>query len=129
MSQPELLGRVVTVLDANHIAYMVTGSLASSLHGEPRASHDIDLVVALPSHAIDMLLQAFPPPSYYLSRESMVEAVQHRSMFNLLWVDEGDKVDFWLLTESPFDQSGRLGVMDRWNELLSIGVEKTGPNG
>ncbi len=105
MSQPELLGRVVAVLDANQIEYMVTGSIASSLHGEPRASHDIDLVVALPAQAVDILFQAFPPPSYYLSRESMMDAVQRRSMFNLLWVDEGDKVDFWLLTDEPFDRS------------------------
>jgi hypothetical protein len=26
-------------------------------------------------------------------------------MFNLLWIDTGDKVDFWLLTSDPFDQS------------------------
>ena len=26
-------------------------------------------------------------------------------MFNLLALTEGDKVDFWILTEEPFDRS------------------------
>jgi hypothetical protein len=33
------------------------------------------------------------------------EAIAQRGMFNLLDVREGDKVDFWLLKDDPFDQS------------------------
>jgi hypothetical protein len=105
MSQQELLNRVVAVLDAAGIAYMVTGSVASSLQGEPRATHDVDLVVAIPASAADRLVQAFPPPDFYLERESIVQAIAHRSMFNLVEVAEGNKVDFWVLTDEPFDQS------------------------
>ena len=47
MSQQELLTKVVQALDAAGIEYMVTGSVVSSLQGEPRATHDIDLVVDL----------------------------------------------------------------------------------
>ncbi len=43
MSQQELLIRAVQALTAAGINYMLTGSLASSLQGEPRLSHDIDL--------------------------------------------------------------------------------------
>jgi hypothetical protein len=50
-------------------------------------------------------MAAFPPPEYYLSEESIVAAIAQQSMFNLLWVDEGDKADFWLLTDEPFDRS------------------------
>lgn len=84
---------------------MVTGSVASSLQGEPRATHDIDLVVEISAHQIDKLLKAFPSPEFYLSAEAVREAVRSRGMFNLISVAEGDKVDFWLLTEEPFDQS------------------------
>ncbi|HSZ54938.1 MAG TPA: hypothetical protein VK797_04715 [Tepidisphaeraceae bacterium] len=88
--------------------YMLTGSMASSLQGEPRASHDLDLVVALTPVGVDALVQAFPAPRYYLDRQSIESTLQstgpHRQ-FNLLDVDEGDKVDFWLLSEEPFDQS------------------------
>ena len=45
MSQQELLKRVVQILTGSGIDYMVTGSVASSLQGEPRSTHDIDLVI------------------------------------------------------------------------------------
>ena len=47
MSQQELLRRVIQVLDSAGIEYMVTGSIASSLQGEPRSTHDINIVVAI----------------------------------------------------------------------------------
>lgn len=47
MSQQELLRKVIQTLDEAGIQYMVTGSVASSLQGEPRSTHDIDLVVAV----------------------------------------------------------------------------------
>jgi hypothetical protein len=84
---------------------MLTGSLASSAQGEPRATHDIDLVVVLPREAIAGLLAAFPSEEYYLSEAAVREAVARRSMFNLLSLSDGEKVDFWLLTDEPFDQS------------------------
>lgn len=105
MSQQELLSRVLAVLDGAGIDYMVTGSVASSLQGEPRATHDVDLVVALTSSAVPALLAAFPPPAFFLSEDAIREAIRNRSMFNLLALDTGDKVDFWLLTDEPFDQA------------------------
>ena len=83
---------------------MVTGSVASSLQGEPRSTHDIDVVVALTLPATAPLLNAFPPPRFYLDESSIHQAIARRDMFNLLDGDTGDKVDFWLLTDEAFDQ-------------------------
>ena len=47
MSQQELLRLVVRSLDDLDVEYMLTGSIVSSLQGEPRSTHDIDLVVAI----------------------------------------------------------------------------------
>lgn len=105
MSQQELLEHVVGVLDAIGIEYMVTGSLASSLQGEPRATHDIDLVVALTQPQVPLLVRAFPAPAFYLDEATVREAIEHRGMFNLLDTREGDKVDFWILTDEDFDRS------------------------
>lgn len=45
MLQPELLIRkVVQILESAGIEYMMTGSIVSSLQGEPWSTHDIDLV-------------------------------------------------------------------------------------
>ena len=105
MSQPELLARVVETLDRLGIDYMVTGSIASSLQGEPRSTHDIDVVVALGADDVAGLVGAFAGPDYYIDAAAVEDAIAHRSMFNLINVREGDKVDFWMLTPDPFDRS------------------------
>ena len=105
MSQAELLKQVVGVLSAASIDYMVTGSVVSSMQGEPRSSHDIDLVVALPPSGVKPLLAAFPEPDFFLAEQSILDAIRGKSMFNLLALNTGDKVDFWMLTDEPFDQS------------------------
>lgn len=105
MSQPELLKRLIDILNANRIEYMVTGSIVSSLQGEPRSTHDIDVLVHIPLTAIPALTAAFPLPDYYISEQGIRDAVMHKSMFNLLDTKEGDKIDFWILTDDPFDVS------------------------
>ncbi|MEO8568552.1 MAG: hypothetical protein ABI419_05440 [Ginsengibacter sp.] len=105
MPQPELLKKVLEHLDENHIDYMLTGSLVSSLQGEPRATHDFDILVNITRAAISPLVNAFTPPDYYISESAIEDAIKHKSMFNLLDTAGGDKIDFWILTGDPFDQS------------------------
>lgn len=105
MSQQELLTKVIGVLEEAGISYMITGSVVSSLQGEPRSTHDIDIIVTIEPSSITALTNAFPPPDYYLDVDKVVDAVKKRSMFNLLHIPDGDKVDFWLLTDEPFDTS------------------------
>jgi hypothetical protein len=105
MSQQELLRRVVQSLDDAGIEYMVTGSVVSSLQGEPRSTHDIDLVVDVRKEEANKIVKSFPPPDFYLDKDTIIDAISNQSMFNLIEVNTGDKVDFWILTEEPFDQS------------------------
>lgn len=105
MGQLALLRHAVAALDAAGVPYMLTGSYASSLHGQPRATHDIDFVVNLEPWQIPRLLVAFPEERYYFSVDAIEHAVRDRGMFNILDIEEGDKIDFWLLTGEPFDQA------------------------
>lgn len=105
MSQQELLRRVVQTLDDDGIQYMLTGSVVSSLQGEPRSTHDIDIIVAIEQASAIDLVKAFPSADYYLSQDSILDAITHRGMFNLIDLNTGDKVDFWVLTDAPFDRS------------------------
>jgi hypothetical protein len=98
------LKAVVEVLNKAGIPYMVTGSIASSLQGEPRSTQDIDLVVALAPEQAEVLNRAFPPPDYYLSEGFIQEAIRRGTMFNLLDIHGGDQVDFWILTNDEFDR-------------------------
>ncbi len=107
MSQQELLRNVVARLEEVSIEYMLTGSVVSSLQGEPRATHDIDIVIAIrsaPGEAISWLKAVFPGPEFYLDEDAARTAIATRGMFNLIDMREGDKVDFWLLTDDAFDQ-------------------------
>jgi len=82
---------------------MMTGSLVSSLQGEPRATHDIDLVIDVRPADVTRLLQSLAAPDLYLDGEAALDAVRRRLVFNLLQPATGDNVDFWPLTDDAFD--------------------------
>lgn len=105
MSQQELLKKVVKTLERIGIPYVITGSVVSSLYGEPRTTHDIDIVVAVEKSKVHELVKAFPPPDFYLDEEGFFEAIDKQGMVNLINVKEGDKVDFWILNNELFNQS------------------------
>jgi hypothetical protein len=95
--QPELLKLVVQRLEAAGIDFMIAGSVASSLQGEPRATHDIDIVVAVgaPAPAVAAALKrAFPEPDFYLDEVAVRDVIVARGMFNLIDVREGDRLTF-----------------------------------
>jgi hypothetical protein len=122
MSQQQLLIRVARSLDDLGIDYMVTGSFASSIQGAPRSTHDIDLVVALTQTDADLLLAVFPDSEYYLSPQAVREAIEKQRMFNLIEMQSGVKVDFWILTEDPFDTSrfARKVHEEAWGTTLKV---------
>lgn len=105
MSQTDLLIEAVKALDRAGVGHVLTGSIVSSLQGEPRATHDIDLVIEVDVRAVDKLSDAFGAPRYFFDGIAAREALAHLGMFNLLDTSTGDKVDFWSLTESDFDRS------------------------
>ena len=104
MSQSELLIHAIKALADTTTEHMLTGSLVSSMQGEPRATHDIDLVVAASTDSIVAFLERFPPEEYYYDVDSAKEEIRRGGMFNILSMT-GDKVDIWALTDSEFDQS------------------------
>ena len=59
MPQQELLKKVIKALEDAKLEYMVTGSVASSLQGEPRSTHDIDLVISVQKSAVKKFVKAF----------------------------------------------------------------------
>jgi hypothetical protein len=122
MSQQELLTKLAACLEVSGIPYMMTGSIASSLHGEPRSTHDIDVIVQIKKTDVTKLIAAFPAPRYYLDKIDAEQAINERTMFNLIDSSEGDKVDFWLLTDEPFDRSrfGRKKVEEVFGTRLYV---------
>ncbi len=105
MSQSELLIEAVRALESAGVGYLLSGSLASSIQGEPRATHDIDLVIEIDVRVVDALAKAFGADAYYFDPLAALAALDARGMFNLINTKTGDKVDFWALTDSAFDVS------------------------
>ena len=83
---------------------MLTGSLVSSVQGEPRATHDIGLVIDISPADVARVTEALSAPDVYLDERAVGDATRRRTMFNLIDSSSGDKADFWLLTDDPFDR-------------------------
>lgn len=102
MSLEALLTLVVGILEDREIHYMLTGSLASSYHGAPRSTKDIDLVVDGSSEAFESLAEPLRDAGLYVSEEAIREAVSTRGMFNAIDPETGWKVDFIVRKDRPF---------------------------
>jgi hypothetical protein len=96
---------VLAALQAVGIPYMVTGSFASSIHGEPRASQDIDIVIAPTREQLVDLVRRFPDDRYYADEEDALDSFAHGDMFNIIDYGSGWKVDFIFLKQRPFSQA------------------------
>ena len=104
MSQQELLNKVVQALNANKIDYMITGSVASSFYGEPRSTHHIDVVISIGAPDVGRLAESFPENEFYFDKEAFVDAIKNKRMVNVIDVREGDKIDFWVLSDEVFSR-------------------------
>ena len=90
---------VVRAFERMGIAHYVTGSLASSLHGDPRATNDADLVAVLsPMHF--KRLKAELGERFYLDEEDFLHAVKEERSFNLVDEIELAKVDVFCVRAS-----------------------------
>ncbi len=104
--QPEALRvalEVVGLLERLGIAYHLGGSYASSIHGIPRQTQDIDLVVDVDDASVAEFLTDLPD-DYYRDLESARKAVRRRSSFNLIHLASGVKLDLFVLGTGPFDR-------------------------
>jgi hypothetical protein len=101
----DLLGRITQLLDATGIPFMVAGSFASTAHGLPRSTQDLDLVIDPPSEAsLQALVAALPADQYYVDADAARDACRRRSMFNVIDLTSGWKVDFIFRKDRPFSR-------------------------
>jgi hypothetical protein len=92
-SEFDILKLVCCRLEQANIPYMLTGSLASNFYAIPRMTRDIDLVVEIHSSKIDALVQIFKD-DFYIDKNSIIEAIKHESVFNIIHNVLIYKIDF-----------------------------------
>ena len=99
MPDPDLIGLFAHPLGVLGVRYMISGSVAAMLFGEPRMTLDIDLVVFLTAEDIPRLPTVFPAPAFYLPPPEVITIEskrEHRGHFNVIHTASGLKADFYL---------------------------------
>lgn len=97
---------MVSALDQAGIPHMLTGSYAGSFHGAPRATQDIDLVIAPTGEAqLRELARRLPADQFYVPLETAQEALREETMFNVIDLAGGWKVDCIIRKSRPFSRA------------------------
>lgn len=108
IKEPEkLLIKIAEALDKIGISYCVTGGLAVSVWGRPRATFDIDIIVELFEPDIKTLHRALRTISRagYFDEDAAKDALNRRGEFNFIEPESGLKIDFWVKKQDEYGRS------------------------
>ncbi|HYT76868.1 MAG TPA: hypothetical protein VEL79_19085 [Vicinamibacterales bacterium] len=121
-SEPEVLmdhlaivALVVRALDSCGLRYVIGGSLASSVSGEPRATLDADLMIDLDEASIACVVRGLGS-DFYADAEAFRRAVRQRSSVNVVHLASATKIDLFVMGATSIEAQ----QMDR-RQLISIG--------
>lgn len=95
--------RVAEILEALAIPYLIGGSIASSILGEPRATLDVYVVVDLQLFHVPPLLQVMTG-EFFIDEMMVREAIKRKSSFNIIHLESMQKVDIFVLSNQPLAQ-------------------------
>jgi hypothetical protein len=106
MNTPEILAAIAPVVEALEelgVAYHFGGSVASSVHGIPRLTIDVDIVADLRLEHVRPLVKQLEA-EYYIDADAVRDAIRRRSSFNAIHLDTMLKVDVFIPKTRAFDQ-------------------------
>ena len=102
-SQENFLEKLIKKLNEQNIPYMLSGSVSSSLHGQPRATNVAEIVIApVEEQLIDFVKSL--GDDYYVSHDAAREAFKNNSMFNVVDIRSSWKADFIICKDRPFSR-------------------------
>jgi hypothetical protein len=104
MHQPDPIWIFLDPLESEGFEYFVTGSVASIFYGEPRLTHDIDLVLQLQVANLQKFTELYSPDYYYCPPQEILQIEMKRrpyGHFNLIHYASGFKADFYLNGNDP----------------------------
>lgn len=99
MAENNLFQVFLTRLEESGLQYMVTGAAAAIVYGQPRLTHDIDLVVEMSAKDTWKISRAFPQDQFYCPPQEVLEQEAGRILrghFNVIHHASGFKADFYL---------------------------------
>jgi len=83
---------------------MLTGSFASAYYGAPRSTQDIDVVIEATVVQLQSFVQFLPSGEYYADLDAALEARRRESLFNVIDLATGWKIDFIIRKSRAFSQ-------------------------
>ncbi len=103
-SEPIQIIRIITdVFERLGIMYFVGGSFASSFHGIPRATQDIDIVADIKSEQVSTLVKTLES-IFYIDEQMVQDAIQKVVSFNIIHLKSMYKVDIFPYKESTYSK-------------------------
>jgi hypothetical protein len=93
---------VAQILESCGLRYLVGGSLASSMSGEPRSTLDVDIVVAMSESDVGKVTDGLRT-EFDVDELAVGRAVRERSSVNVFHRSSAIKVDLFVMGGSPFD--------------------------
>lgn len=103
MEPLELAHTMGVTFDALGVKWVLGGSLASSLSGEPRATMDIDMAVRM-TLAQALELVDVVRNDFYVNEHMVIDAVARHASFNLIPNTSPYKVDVFALGDGMLDR-------------------------
>jgi len=83
------------------IPYMVCGSVSSTYYGEYRATNDVDVVIEPTEAALEEFVRTVGRDCY-VNAATALEALRHRSMFNVIHLSTAWKADLIVRKNRPY---------------------------
>lgn len=98
-----LAGELHQLFESINIPYYVSGGVASSIHGEPRSTRDLDLVISVQLDQIDLLVTTLEIAGYYCPAGA-VEDLKRGSerMLNITHTETIANADLYITDGSAF---------------------------
>ncbi|HLX82314.1 MAG TPA: hypothetical protein VKR59_00355 [Terriglobales bacterium] len=104
MSVSDVFRRISSALDRAGISYMLTGSFASAHYGVLRSTQDIDFVIEATPAQLRAFIEALSNSEYYADLDTALEACNRQSMFNVIDLATGWKIDLIIRKSRAFSQ-------------------------
>ncbi len=102
MTLREAYQQIRRALKSAGVTYAICGSWASTVHGEPRHTNDIDFVTNLDRQSLRLFLEVLGP-GFYFDLESAQEALNRGRPFNVIHQTLGYKFDFFPVVDPHGD--------------------------
>ncbi len=95
---------VIDALDSLEVPYLISGSLASALHGVSRSTMDADIVAELRAEHAESFVQKLGE-GFYADLDAVREAIRRRGSFNAIHLGSAFKVDVFVCGDRLFDRA------------------------